>query len=297
MWEWIIGCVVVLLIAVASIVIVRPTERGLIERLGKYNRFANPGLNLVFPLVERAYGVNVTERMVDAERQEVITKDNLNAAVDAQVYFKVKPDEESVKNSQYSVDNVDYQMVQLARTTLRNIVGNLTLTDANSKRNVLNTMLEKELKSQTSGWGVEIIRTELKEIEPPQDVQQTMNAVVKAENTKIANKDLAEARKIEAEGVKWAAIQQAEGLRQARILEAEGQAEAIKKVADADAWKIKVVNESAQKYFKEQAVDFKKLEVATEVMKDNSKFFISEGTDLMAVVGDTAGVVPVVKRK
>ena len=108
----------VVVIFLAGIRVVRPTHRGLIERLGKYRHFAAPGFNWIIPLVDRMIQINTTEQMVDAQPQEIITNDNLNASVDAQVYFKVKDDEESVKSSQYNVNNYQYQIVNLARTTL-----------------------------------------------------------------------------------------------------------------------------------------------------------------------------------
>jgi len=125
---------VVVIFLAAGIKIVRPTQRGLIERLGKYNRFASPGFHWIIPVIDRIFVVNVTEQMVDAEPQEIITNDNLNASVDAQVYFRVKSDEESVKGSIYNVNNFRWQIVNLARTTLRNIIGTLTLKSANSER-------------------------------------------------------------------------------------------------------------------------------------------------------------------
>ena len=130
--------IVAVVIFFMGIRIVRPTHRGLIERFGKYNRFANPGFNWIIPIIENMYQVNVTEQMVDAEPQEIITNDNLNAKVDAQVYFKVKADEADVKNSQYSLNNYQWQIVNLARTTLRNIIGTLTLKSANSERGKIN---------------------------------------------------------------------------------------------------------------------------------------------------------------
>ncbi|MCX6554961.1 MAG: SPFH/Band 7/PHB domain protein, partial [Candidatus Aminicenantes bacterium] len=184
-----IGFFVVLFLS--GIRIVRPTHRGLVERLGKYKRFAHPGFNWVIPVIDRMFTVNSTEQMVDALPQEIITNDNLNARVDAQVYFKVKPDEESVKRSQYNVNNYQYQIVNLARTTLRNIIGTMTLKSANSERSKINSELLKTLCSETSSWGIDIVRTELKEIDPPKDVQETMNNVVKAENEKVAAVDFA----------------------------------------------------------------------------------------------------------
>src|SRR3990167_3852918 len=125
--------------------IVRPTHRGLVERLGKYQRFADRGFNWVIPLIDRMIQVNITEQMIDAQPQEIITNDNLNARVDAKVYFKVKDDEASVKSSQYNVNNYQYQIVNLARTTLRNIIGTLTLKSANSERGKINAELHKTL--------------------------------------------------------------------------------------------------------------------------------------------------------
>ncbi|PIW59300.1 MAG: paraslipin, partial [Candidatus Omnitrophica bacterium CG12_big_fil_rev_8_21_14_0_65_50_5] len=164
----------------SGIRIVRPTHRGLVERFGKYVRFSQPGFNWIIPVVENMYQVNITEQMVDAEPQEIITNDNLNAKVDAQVYFKVKADEESIKNCQYNVGNYQRQIVSLARTTLRNIIGTMTLKSANSERGRINTELHTILEQETKSWGLEIVRTELKEIDPPKDVQETMNKVVKA---------------------------------------------------------------------------------------------------------------------
>ena len=123
----VVAVVVVLVLLVAAIRIVRPTHRGLVERFGKYNRYANPGFHLIIPLVERMFQVDIREMLVEAQPQMIITNDNLNAQVDAQVYLKVKADEDNVKASQYNVTNYENQIVNLARTTLRNIIGTLTL--------------------------------------------------------------------------------------------------------------------------------------------------------------------------
>ena len=206
------------LFILSGIRIVRPTHRGLVERLGKYNRFANPGLNWIIPIIDNMYLVNVTEQMVDAQPQEIITFDNLNAVVDAQVYFKIKDDELSVKNSQYNVNSVNVQIVNLARTTLRNIIGTLTLKSANNERGRINNDLLKVLTQETHNWGIEMVRAELKQIDPPKDVQETMNKVVKAENEKIAALDFATATETEADGKRRAEIKKAEGIKQAKIL-------------------------------------------------------------------------------
>jgi len=254
---------IVVLIFFLGIRIVRPTHRGLIERLGRYRRFAMPGFNWIIPIIEKMYRVNVTEQMVDAEPQEIITNDNLNARVDAQVYFKVKPDEDSVKNSLYNVNNYQVQIVNLARTTLRNIIGTLTLKSANSERGKINSELHKTLREETSSWGIEIVRTELKEIDPPKDVQETMNKVVKAENEKIAAIDFATARETEADGEKRAKIKEAEGIKQSRILQAEGEAEAIR-----------LVNEAADRYFIANAQLLRKLQALESALQNNTKIVV-----------------------
>lgn len=271
---------------ITGIRIVRPTQRGLVERLGKYNRFANPGFNWVIPAIEKLYLINITEQMVDAEPQEIITFDNLNAKVDAQVYFKVKSDEESVKNTIYNVNNYQWQIVNLARTTLRNIIGTLTLKSANSERGKINDELHNTLRSETSHWGIEIVRTELKEIDPPKDVQETMNKVVKAENEKIAAIDFATATETAADGQKRAEIKKAEGIKQARILQAEGESEAIK-----------LVNEAAEKYFVGNAQVLRKLEAVEHALQNNAKIVVPTNTELVNVIGELAGVLPVKKEE
>lgn len=262
----------------AGIRIVRPTHRGLIERLGKYIRFAVPGFHWIIPIIDNMYQVDITEQMVDAAPQEIITFDNLNARVDAQVYFKVNSDEDSVKKSQYSVNNYRYQIVNLARTTLRNIIGTLTLKSANSERGKINNELLRTLLNETSNWGIAIVRTELKEIDPPKDVQETMNKVVKAENEKISAIDFATAVETKADGERRAAIKKAEGTKQANILEAEGQAEAIR-----------LVNEAAQKYFVGNAQLLRRLETVEKSLSNNSKIVLPPNTEIVNVIGEMAG--------
>lgn len=274
----------VLLLFFSGIRIIRPTHRGLVEVFGKYRRFAEPGFHWIFPVVMRMYQVNTTEQMVNAEPQEIITNDNLNARVDAQVYFRVMPDEESVKASQYDVNNYQVQIVNLARTTLRNIIGTMTLKSANSERSRINTELLQTLLDETKSWGISIVRTELKEIDPPKDVQETMNKVVKAENEKIAAIDFATATETMADGQKRAEIKKAEGIRQAEILKAEGEAQAIK-----------LVNEAADRYFVGNAQLLRRLQTVEESLKNNSKIVVPTDGELVNVIGDLAGVLPLKK--
>lgn len=277
--------VLIIVIAFVSVIflsgirIVRPTHRGLIERFGKYVKYATPGFHFIVPVIEKMYRVNITEQMVNAEPQEIITNDNLNAKVDAQVYFKVKSDEDSIKNSIYNVFNYQIQIVNLARTTLRNIIGTLSLKSANSERNRINTELLSTLAKETLRWGLDVVRTELKEIDPPKDVQETMNKVVKAENEKISAIDFATAAETTADGVKRAEIKKAEGIKQAQILKAEGEAQAIK-----------LVNEAANAYFIGNAQILKKLQTVEISLRNNTKVVVPANGELINIVGELAGI-------
>jgi regulator of protease activity HflC (stomatin/prohibitin superfamily) len=266
--------------------IIRPTHRGLIERLGKYRKFGEPGFHWIIPGIDQMYIINVTEIMIDAQPQEIITNDNLNASVDAQVYFKIKSDEESLKKSQYDVNNVERQIVNLARTTLRNIIGTMTLKSANSERGKINRDLHNVLITETANWGIEVVRTELKQIDPPKDVQETMNKIVKAENEKIAAIDYATAAETAADGEKRASIKKAQGVREARILESQGEAEAIR-----------VVHEAANKYFVGNAQLLKKLETVVDALQHNAKIVIPANSELVNVIGDLSGVLPLNRDK
>jgi regulator of protease activity HflC (stomatin/prohibitin superfamily) len=277
-WIYVVGVIVVFLF-LTGIKIVRPTRRGLVERLGKYNHFANPGFHWLIPIVDKMYQVNTTEQLVNADPQEIITNDNLNAMVDAQIYYRIKSDEESVKNSQYNVNNVSYQIVNLSRSTLRNIIGTMSLKSANSERGRINKDLHEILIRETTHWGIDIVRAELKEIDPPKDVQDTMNKIVKAENEKIAAVDFATAAETTADGIKRAEIKKAEGIRQARILSAEGEAEAIR-----------LVNEAADKYFVGNSQLLKRLETAQFALQNNAKIIVPANQQLVNVIGDLAGI-------
>lgn len=265
--------------AVLSIKIVRPTEKGVVERLGKFRYVAGQGMHFLIPFIDQMYKVNLTERMVDAEPQEVITSDNLNAIVDAQVYFKVRFDDESVKKSIYAVNDYETQIVALARTTLRAVIGNLSLRDANSQRNKINEKLQEILQNETSAWGIDIVRTELKEIQPPADVQETMNKVVKAENEKIAAIDFATAKETEADGLRRAKIKEAEGDKQSKILRAEGDAEALR-----------LINEAAMKYFKGEAQELRKIQMVEAALTNNTKYIVPENANIINLLSEMGGI-------
>ena len=268
--------VIIVGIILSGIRIIRPTHRAAIETLGKYTRFQKSGITFIVPFFQKLYSVNITEQLVDVLRQEVITKDNLNCIVDAQVYFKVGDTEPELKNALYQVQSYSRQIVQLARTTLRNVIGDNVFKDVNSQRGKLNHQVYETMESETQNWGINIVRVELKEIEPPTDVQETMNMVIKAENDKQSAIDFANARETKADGERRASIKEAEGVKQALILEAEGRSQAIERVAQARATEIQLVNESAEKYFVGNAKDLKKLEVTQASLEENSKIVLTD---------------------
>lgn len=283
MTEFDIGTIVMIALAVlvvgvtlTGLKIIRPTHRAAIETLGKYTGFRKSGLTFVIPIFQKLYSVNITEKLVEVEKQEVITKDNLNCNVDAQVYYKVSEDEDSLKKALYAVNNYESQIVQLARTTLRNVIGTKEFTTVNSDRKVLNSEIFESIQNETLKWGISILKVELKEVVPPPDVQETMNQIIKASNAKSSAIDFATAKETEADGEKRASIKRSEGIKQSRILEAEGQATAITKVAEATAKQIELVNTAANTYFKENAVKLKQLEVTQASLQNNSKIIITE---------------------
>jgi regulator of protease activity HflC (stomatin/prohibitin superfamily) len=271
-------CLLIILIILTNLRVVRPVERGLVERFGKYQYYAQPGLVILIPLgIEKLIKVNVTEQMVSSEKREIITADSLNAVVDSNVYFKVKDNEMDVKASIYNVNNYSIQIVALAKTTLRNIIGTMTLKEANSDRNKINKALYEQLAKETKDWGIEIVRTELKEIQPPKEVQEVMNSVVVANNQKIAAEDFATATETKADGERRAKIKIAEGDRQALIFRAEGEAQAIK-----------LVNEAAQQYFVGNAQELRKIQALENSLSKNSKIVLPSGQALINVIGNLA---------
>lgn len=276
----------VVVIFFSGIRIVRPTHRGVVERLGKYNRYIEAGFCWIIPIIETIRTRNITERMTNVAPQDIITKDNLNARVDLVVYHKVKPIEEEVKKSYYNVEDYKAQITMLAQTTARNVIGAMRFIDVNNQRNVLNAELAIAITKEIESWGVEVVRVELKEITPPQDVQETMNRVIKAQNEKESAVDFATAAETKADGERRAEIKKAEGVKQARILEAEGESQAIK-----------LVNEAANQYFVGNAQILKKLETVEKALSNNAKVVVPSNTELINVIGELAGVVPINRGK
>ncbi|MCL4832827.1 MAG: SPFH/Band 7/PHB domain protein [Caldilineaceae bacterium] len=219
----------VIIVAIAGIRIVSPYQKGVVERLGRYQRIAQPGLTLILPFLDSIQKVDMREQVVDVPPQEVITKDNVVVTVDAIVYFEATDPVKLV----YNVADFYQAATKLAQTNLRNVVGEMELDSALTSREHINTKLREVLDDATDKWGVRVVRVEIKRIDPPADVTQAMHRQMKAEREKRASI-------LEAEGARQSAILAAEGSRQAAILAAEGQAEAVRRVADAERYKLEV---------------------------------------------------------
>lgn len=228
--------IIIIVIVATGTKIVLPYQKGLIERLGKYQRTADSGLTIIIPIIENITKIDMREQVVDVPPQDVITKDNVVVQVDAVVYYEIT-DPVKVK---YNITNFYLAATKLAQTNLRNLVGDLALDESLTSRETINSTLRQVLDDATDKWGARVTRVELQRIEPPEDVTEAMHRQMKAERERRAVI-------LEAEGTKKAAILEAEGQKQAAILKAEGEAEAIKRVADADKYeKLTVAQGEAQ---------------------------------------------------
>ena len=282
----VIPLIVIVYAVLTSLRIVRPTEKGLVERFGKYHRFVEGGITLLVPFADRIIKVNVTERMTPVQRQDVITKDKVFMGVDAVVFYKVKTDEVSVKASQYFVNNYVSQIDTLARTVLRDIIGGMDMTVANTSRPTINEKLKEALDEQTRDWGIEIVRAEIKDLEPPRGLMSSMESVLKADNERQAAEKTAIAQATLASGQKNAAIQVAEGQKQAAILQAEGQKTATIEIAEGDAQATRLRNEALTTYFKDSAITFKQLETITASLQNNTKIIVPEGKAISLILNE-----------
>lgn len=275
----IIVVVVILLVALTllskSVVTIRQSQRGIVERFGRYRETLEPGLRILIPFVDNlASRVDMRENVLDVEPQAVITKDNVGVTVDAVVYYYVT-DAKAVK---YEVANFYIAVSKLAQTNLRNLVGDMALDETLASRERINAALRNTLDEATDKWGVKVTRVEVKEINPPRDITDAMSKQMKAEREKRATILEAEAYRqkqiLEAEGDKENAVLTAQGDKIAAILRAEGQAQAIENVSTA-----------ANKYFVGNAQLLKQLEVTQASLENNTKLVLSDQSRLINVLG------------
>ena len=208
--------VLVLVFIVQGLKIITPYQRGVVERLGRYKRTAQPGVNLLIPFIDTLRRVDMREQVIDVPPQDVITKDNVAVQVDAVIYHEATDPVKLI----YNVENFLVAIIKLAQTNLRNLVGEMQLDQALTSRDAINTSLRNVLDEATDKWGVRVVRVEIQWIEPPADVTDSMHRQMKAEREKRA------------------AILESEGQRQAAILQAEGEAEAVRLAADARRYQV-----------------------------------------------------------
>ncbi len=246
--EILLGLLIVIGLIVAALVatgvrIVQPYQKGVVERLGKYKETVQPGLRLIVPFIDRLRPVDMREQVIDVPPQEVITQDNVTAAVDAVVYYEPT----DPKRLLYNISNFQLAVTKLAQTNLRNVIGEMTLDEAFTSRERVNISLRQILDDATDKWGVRVVRVEIQRIDPPADVMHAMHEQMKAERTRRAvvteAQGAREAEVTRAEGEKTAAILSAEGRKQRDILTAEGESQATRLRAEAEQYRQSVVAE------------------------------------------------------
>ena len=234
--------VLALVVLSNTIKIVPQKQVKIIERLGRFHKTAEAGLNVIVPFLDSVRDtIDVRERITQIEPQPVITRDNVTMEVDAVIYYLVA----DPIRATYEVQNLGWGLEQLTLSALRNVIGALDLDHTLTSRDTINTQLRATLDAATQQWGVKIMRVELKNIQPPEEIKLTMEKQMTAERSRRATVTTAEGEKasaiLRAEGEKQSRIVSAEGNKQAAILAAEGQAEARLRVAQAEAQAIQMV--------------------------------------------------------
>ena len=254
----------VLIVLLSGIRIVQQSTVKIVERLGKYHKTLESGINVIVPFLDkiklintrrtrydmqgRAYIVEVLdnyvdlrERVFDFPKQNVITKDNVTLEIDALLYFQITDPFKAV----YEVENLSVAIEKLTQTTLRNVIGELELDQTLSSRDTINSKLRTILDEATDKWGVKVNRVELKDISPPKEIREAMEKQMRAEREKRQSILLAEGEKaskiLQAEGEREKLIREAEGSKQSAILRATGEAEAKIRIAEAEANAIKLI--------------------------------------------------------
>jgi regulator of protease activity HflC (stomatin/prohibitin superfamily) len=285
----VIAAIIVILLSM-SIRKVNQYEKGLVERFNAYEKTVEPGLRIITPFVERMLRVNMREQVIDVPPQEIITEDNVVVTIDAVIYYQVV----DAKRALYEIEDFELAIVKLAQTTLRNIVGEMSLDVCLTSREKINVELRSVLDQATDKWGTKVNRIELQRIDPPADIQTAMHKQKTAEQERRQLRLLATGRKEAAAQEKEGAILKAQGEKASAILKAEGEARAVELVAEAQAKAIKSVSESANLYFKENAQLNKKLDVIRDTFSQQTKIVVPSSADILNVIGlEGATVLPV----
>jgi regulator of protease activity HflC (stomatin/prohibitin superfamily) len=243
----------------------RPFERGIQEKLGRYNRFVMPGLGFQIPFIHIIRIRDVREHTMEIHPQAVITKDNVEIVVDGIMWARPKIEEEAIKKTFYNIDDWKKAIIQLAMTNLRQEFGDLTLDESLVARETIATNLQRILNTYAVEWGLTVNKVEIRLIDPPEDIKKAMHKQKTAEQERRSMRLLATGEFEAAEQQKLAIIQRAEGEREAAIYVAQGKAEAIR-----------LVNEAAEKYFIGNAQTLKRLEMTENALRENAKIVITE---------------------
>lgn len=243
----------------------RPFERGIQEKLGKYERFVMPGIGYQIPLISIVRVRDMREHTMDIHPQPVITKDNVEIQVDGVMWVRPTNDEESIKRTFYNIDDWKRAIIQLAMTNLRQEFGDLTLDESLVARETIAANLQRILNSSAVEWGLTVSKVEIRLIDPPEDIKKAMHKQKTAEQERRSMRLLATGDFEAAEQQKLAIIQRAEGERAAVIQVAQGKAEAIR-----------LVNEAAEKYFIGNAQTLKQIEMIENSLRENTKVVITE---------------------
>lgn len=284
--------IIVVALLLSCLSIVPQANAWVIERLGKYQCTWSAGLHLKVPFIDRIVKkVSLKEQVADFEPQPVITKDNVTMMVDTIVFFFVM----DPKMLTYGVERPIAAIENLSATTLRNIIGSMTLDETLTSRDTINSQITAILDDATDKWGIKVTRVEVKNITPPKSIQEAMEKQMKAEREKREAILKAEGEKQSAitiaEGEKESAILRADAVKEQRIREAQGEAEAIKKMAEAKAEAIRLVNEAkpTKEYLAIRSME------ATEKMADGQATKLIVPSDLTGIVNAASLVKEVIK--
>jgi regulator of protease activity HflC (stomatin/prohibitin superfamily) len=283
--------VFVLIIAASTIKVVSQATVKIIERLGKYHKVAESGLNIIVPFIDKVRAtMDLREQLIDIQPQAVITRDNVTMEVDCVVYWQIV---EPIKTV-YEISNVRYGIEQMTQSSLRSVIGEMDLDHTLSGRDLINAKLRAALDQATDKWGVKVMRVEVRNIVPPEDIRVTMEKQMTAERNRRALILQAEGEKasaiLKAEGQKQSAIVSAEGQKQSAILQAEGQAEARMRVATAEGEAIKFISNALQAQAQDPAsylIAMKYLESLKDIAANSQKvvFLPYESSGILSSLG------------
>lgn len=242
---------------------IAPNEKWVKERLSQYVGTLWGGWHLLIPFIDTVKKLDMRERVINTPSQEMITQDNAVVTVDAVIFAQIMDPVKAV----YEIQEPFLAITNLSVTTLRSIIGTMTLDEVLWERSKINTKVQLDLTAETAKWWLNINKIEIQRIDPPVELMEAMN------QQKIAQQEK-RAQILKAEGLKEAAIREAEGIKEKQVLEATGKAESIRIVAEAQAAEIQVVSESLNKNFTDKAVLRQQLRTLEEAMKSNTKYVV-----------------------